>query len=262
MVKKLILTQGEKVEIPENMLKEIPYLDTLFSGRFFTECDEDGVVKTDEFDANLLKVIIRYLENKKIYKLFACLPVDQDILELLEMFRFLALVPPIDTELFKIKTILSEAPSLSLDSQNDVVKYGFALFYARGQINWKREQRLRNAIFNTINYLFKNTNKSFKPRAKYHIKKLALNCVTFTFNQYHRVLQLEVDDSLDQSDAESVQSYGGYDLHPFDCYCCDSDDSVDTIERMLGEFGFCGYDNFSDFDDDDSFTYTSDDDDW
>lgn len=60
---KTLIAQGETVQIPENILKDIPYLDTLFSGRFVTNNVRDGIVKSEEFNGELLKVIIRY-ENK------------------------------------------------------------------------------------------------------------------------------------------------------------------------------------------------------
>ena len=233
------MTQGQRVEIPEKMLKEIPYLESLFSGRFSTEYDGDDVVKSDEFDADLLRVIIRYLEDKKIYRLFACLPVDQDILELLEMFRFLALVPPIDTKLVDIKTILERVPSVSLTSQNDFVKYGFALFYARGQIIWEDNMGLRNRIFNTMNYLFTCYNASFKSRAKYHIRKLALNSVTtFTYKQRCMILDFQIIGSLDQSDTEyhtpASYDYGSRDFCDGSSDFIDSTDFMDTFDRGFG----------------------------
>ena len=210
------MTQGQKVDIPEEMLKEILYLETLFSCRFSTEYDGDGVVKSDEFDADLLRVIIRYLEDKKFCRLFACLPVDQNILELLEMFRFLALVPPIDTELVDVKKILGGAPSVSFTSQNDLVKYGFALFYSRGQIIWNDEMVLRNRIFNTMNYLFTCYNKRIKSRGKYHIRKLALNNVTtFTDKQRYRILHFEINGNLDQSDSDLFDSSDSSDSNDF-----------------------------------------------
>ena len=252
MVYKTLLTQGKKVEIPEEMLKEIPYLETLFSGRFSTEYDGDGVVKSDEFDADLLRVIIRYLEDKRIYRLFACLPVDQDIVELLEMFRFLALVPPIDTELVDIKTILERMPSFSLTSQNDLVKYGFALFYSRGQIIWKDEMVLRNRIFNTMNYLFTCYNASFKSRAKYHIRKLALNSVTtFTYKQRCIILDFKINGSLDQSDTE-YHTPASYD-HGSRVYSDGSSDSIDSTDFMdvfdrMHRFGFyADHDDYHDW---------------
>ena len=237
------MTQGQRVEIPEKMLKEIPYLETLFSGRFSTECDGDGVVKSDEFDADLLRVIIRYLEDKNIYRLFACLPVDQDILKLLEMFRFLALVPPIDTELVDIKEILGGSPSVSFTSQNDLVKYGFALFYSRGQIIWNDEMILRNRIFNTMNYLFTCYNKRIKSRAKYHIRKLALNNVTtFTYKQRCTILQFEINGNLDQSDTY---------------YSDDSSDSSDYtgfMDSFDNYFDICEYKNYYDYYDGDGYS--------
>ena len=203
---KLFSHKVKEVKIPENIIKDIPYLETLFSGRFTTDHNENGIIKTEEFNPDLLKVIVKYLEEKEIYKLFACLPKDQDIVELLEMFRFLALVPPIDTKLSEIKEILDGPPSLNVTSQIELVEYGFALFYSTGQIQWQYEQKLRNMIFNTISYVFKSSDDSFKCRAKYHLKQLALKCVTFSYNQYHKIIELEVDGSLDNSDAESVDS--------------------------------------------------------
>ena len=221
------MIQDKKVEIPEEIVKEIPYLKTLFSGRFPTECDEDGGVKS-KLDADLLRVIIRYLAGKKIYILFACLPLKQDIFKLLEMFRFLAIEPLIDTNPVAIMKMLGGTPSSSLTSQNDLVKYGFALFYSRDQIIWEDNRELRNKIFKTMKHLFTSDNKGFKFRAKNHLRKIALNSVsTFTDKQRCKINDFQMYGGVDTSDGEyraDCIDYGSS-VHPDG-----SSDSTDYID--------------------------------
>lgn len=219
---KTLIAQGETVQIPENILKDIPYLDTLFSGRFVTNNVRDGIVKSEEFNGELLKVIIRYLKEKKKCKLYAYLKPNQDVMELMEMFRYLALKPPIDTSLCAVTCLLHEPPSFNVMSQGDVLNYAFAIFYAKGQINWKKKRDVRNGVYKTVQYVFKSKDLGATPRAKFHLKRLALNCVTFSYNQYQRLKQLCVPESIDDSDTEDILT---------GCFCgtCNTyDDSDDT----------------------------------
>ena len=89
-----MLARGEFVLIPENLLKEMPYIETLFSGRFNIS-EEAGVVKSDEINGKLLTIIIKYLDSGKLYKILGSLPTACDLYDLLELFHFLAIKPPL-----------------------------------------------------------------------------------------------------------------------------------------------------------------------
>lgn len=213
-----MIIRGERFELNEDTLKELPYFETLLSGRFSsTAKNGEGIVKTEEFDPVLFKVILEYLKDKKIYKLFGLLPKECWIIELLEMFRFLALTPPIETDIEKIKEQLL-VPSCT--TQNDLVKFGFSLFYARNQIKWKTDRKYRNKIFKRIMGIFNSPDHdAFQPRAKFHLKMLSMNCVTFAHNQFHQIRKLAVpDEKLKNPDYEAPE----FDSDS-ECCCTDSD---------------------------------------
>ena len=219
-----MIIRGEKFELNENILKELPYFGTLLSGRLSSAAKNgEGIVKTEEFDPVLFKVILEYLKDKKIYKLFGSLPKECWIIELLETFRFLALTPPIETDLEKIKEQLLE-PLCS--TQNDLVKFGFSLFYARNQINWKTDRKYRNNIFKRITAIFNSDDdEAFQPRAKFHLKMLSMNCVTFAHYQFDQIRKLSVpNQKLKNPDYEAPE---------FDSdseYCCTDSDFSDYLD--------------------------------
>lgn len=219
-----MIIRGEKFELNENILKELPYFETLLSGRFSsTAKNGEGIVKTEEFDPVLFKVILEYLKDKKIYKLFGLLPKECWIIELLEMFRFLALTPPIETEIEKIKEQLL-VPLCS--TQNDLVKFGFSLFYARNQINWKTDRKFRNNIFKRIMDVFNSDNDdAFQPRAKFHLKMLAMYCVTFAHYQFHQIRKLSVpNQKLKNPDYEAPE------IDSDSEFCCTDSDFSDYYD--------------------------------
>jgi len=181
IVYKILLAQGESVSIPEKLLKEMPYIETLFSGRFNVS-DEAGVVKSDEINGKLLTIIIKYLDSEKLYKLLGSLTATYDLYQLLELFHFLAIKPPITTTKEDIHKTLEKF----VTSQEDLVKYAFAIFHGYQLLDFGKESKTGDNIYGTIRFVFKNDkkrNKSFKPRAKFHLLKLAKKCVQFSPNQ-------------------------------------------------------------------------------
>ena len=255
IVKKIVAC-GEVVEIPENLVKEIPYIETLLSGRFKIS-EEDGIVKSDEIDPFLLKVILKYLEKGRIYTLLASLPKENDVFQLFELFRFLAVKPPVCIKKSSIKKRLLNPPRIGLNSQEDLVKFSFTVFYAYNLLNYRSENKVRNNVFNTMNYIFDVNHVSFKPRAKFHLLKLVKSCVRFSYNQFQKIKTLKVEDDLETSDCESVHSIDtdGEDDWFDDCYeyvVYDSDNNI-LEDDFFGDLYHNWYDNFDpDFYSDDS----------
>ena len=200
-----MIAQGEIVEIPEKLVNEIPYIETLLSGRF-TISEEDGIVKSEEIDPALLKIILKYLESGKLFTLLASLPKECDVLQLFELFRFLSVKPPICIKKDSIKQRLLEPPSSGLSSQQSLVEYAFSIFYAFDLLNYRHENKIRNNIYNTMIFIYEKDHPSFKPRARFHLLELAKKCVHFSYNQFQKVRKFKVTDKLDDSDTESIAS--------------------------------------------------------
>jgi len=258
IVYKKLKTQGEVVEIPEKLVKEMPYIDTLLSGRF-TISEEDGIVTSDEIDPKLLKILIRYLNQNKLYTLLACLPADCDAFQLFELLSFLAIKPPISITKESIKERLMETPEASVSSQGELVKFALAIFYAYNLFDYRKEKKLRNKIYDTFMYIFKSDDSSFKPRAKHHLLELVKKCVLFTIKQFYNIKKLKVSDTLDKSDEESVGSLEDDDWFDDCCdyMCYDSDDDMAYmfghhfgLEDVYDNFYYCDSDDFYDSDDD------------
>ena len=164
------------MEIPEKLVKEMPYIDTLLSGRF-TISEEDGIVTSEEIDPKLLKILIRYLNHGKLYILLACLPVDCDVFQLFELLSFLAIKSPISITKENIKERLMQTPEASVSSQSELVEFAFAIFHAYNLFDYRKEKKIRNKIYDTFMYIFKSDDTSFKPRAKHHLLSLVKKCV-------------------------------------------------------------------------------------
>lgn len=267
IVYKTLVAKGVTVQIPQDIVKEIPYIETLFSGRFAVN-EEEGTVKSDEINPNLLKVIVRYLEGKKLYKLLACLPKTCDLFQLLELYHFLALPAPIKTSAEEIRRQLLLMPSIHVTTQKELVNFAFVIFHAYPLIDYNKEKKIRDMVYNTVMYVFKtNNNQSFKLRAKYHLLKLAKKCVWFSYNQFEKIKALRVEGSLDDSDTESIGPIFDDPDDSFDEYCdeyCDDFayiDSDDELAMMFGHamgFGmhsFC----YDDSDDDDFECFSNND---
>lgn len=251
-----MVAQGETIQLPQDIVREIPYIDTLFSGRFVVN-EEDGAVQSNEIDPSLLKVIIRYLTEKKLYILLGCLPKSRDLFQLLELYHFLAIASPIKTTAEEIRNQLLLMPSVHITSQKDLVEFAFLIFHAYPLINYKKERKIRDMVFNTIMYIFKKESQSFKPRAKSHLLRLAKKCVWFSYNQFEKIKKLRVKESFDNSDSESVGPVFdeldsdceefGYDLSD---EFSDSDDLAMLLEDTLSFDMYSGCYDYSDYEDD------------
>jgi len=250
-----LLAQGEFVLIPEKLLKEMPYIETLFSGRFNVS-EEAGVVKSDEINGKLLTIIIKYLDSGKLYKLLGSLTTACDLYQLLELFHFLAIKPPITTTKEDIHETLKTPPSAAATSQKDLVKYAFAIFHGYQLLDFGNERVTRDKIYDTIMFVFKNDKKSFKPRAKFHLLKLAKMCVPFTQNQLKKLNDFESQLSGgSKSDSESEGSDFASDTDDWfdDCdygyYCNSGSDDFGCMymDRFHGMFDL---DDVYGFDDD------------
>ena len=246
-----LIAKGETIEIPENLIKEIPYIETLLSGRFNVS-EEGGIVKSEEIDPSSLKIILKYLNKKKLYILLASLPKENDVLQLFELFRFLSVKPPICIKKDSIKTRLLEPPSIGLSSQQDLVEYAFSIFYAYNLFNYRHENKIRNNIYNTIIFIYEGNQSSFRPRAKFHLLQLAKKCVHFSYNQFQKIKTFKVTDNLEYSDCESISSIESKD--DFDdfyenmSYDSDIDFDFDNVIPAMFRHGFFddGYENWHD----------------
>jgi len=239
-----LIAQSEIVEIPEKLLKEIPYIESLLSGRF-TISEEDGIVKSEEINPALLKIILKYLESGKLFTLLASLPKEYDVLQLFELFRFLSVKPPICIKKDSIKKRLLEPPSIGLSSQQALVEYAFSIFYAFNLLNYRHENKIRNNIYNTMIFIYEKEHTSFKPRARFHLLELAKKCVHFSYNQFQKVRKFKVTDKLDDSDTESVASVDTE--FSADDWFDDCHEFMEYLDPDLAEvMGFM--DRFNDFD--------------
>jgi len=251
-----LLAQGEFVLIPEKLLKEMPYIETLFSGRFNVS-EEAGVVKSDEINGKLLTIIIKYLDSGKLYKLLGSLTAACDLYHLLELFHFLAIKPPITTTKKDIHETLKKPPSIAVTSQKDLVVYAFAIFHGYQLLNFGKEKKTRDRIYNTVRFVFEKQKESFKPRAKLHLLKLAKKCVPFTNNQLKKLNDFESQLLVgSKSDSESEGSNFDSDTDDWfdDCYddCygyhCSSDEfddfSFNYMNRFHGIFDFDQHDMY------------------
>jgi len=227
---KKVIVSGKEFNLSDKILEKLPYFAALTSGRFAESQAEGEAIHTDEFDPNLLQVIIDYLEDEKLYKLFGHLPKEQSIFELLQLFDYLALPPPITTDVAKIQEFLLKPNYLSCNTQEDLPKLGFALFYAFGKVDWKGQgKKYRNAAHKKIMHIFNYPCEKFQNLSKFHLKQLSLKCVTFCWSQYQEIRTFSIpNDSLQTKDYEVCQNV----------YSSDENDSDNDNDY----FGMCDFD--------------------
>jgi len=111
------------VEIKESVITKIPYFKTLISNRFPTVKNSNGDFILNNFNGEIIKVIIQCVESNRFIDLFTLLPRSENVVNLLKTIRILGLELP-----FQIyKSVIHFTHEISLPDENESKSTSFII---------------------------------------------------------------------------------------------------------------------------------------
>jgi len=86
-----IILRGQLIEIKESFIARVPYFETLFSERFPTTKNSDGVIISDALNPEIIKVIVQGAQTNRFDYIMLMLPKKESLAELFETLQFLCI---------------------------------------------------------------------------------------------------------------------------------------------------------------------------
>jgi len=189
-IKKIIL-RGTLVEIKESVINKIPFFETLFSDRFPTTKNSDGVIISNDLNPEIIKVIIQCVEIKKFRALFTLLPCDEHVVDLFDTLQFLCIQLPFvvdETNLTRLYKVC-EKKLISKYEPTDyiIVEFAFSLFQMKNKkLNKEEKEKL---VFLVILHLLL---KDVDVNQKEHLRKFSFQVLELTLEQKQQVEQIDL----------------------------------------------------------------------
>jgi len=200
---KQIILRGKLVEIKESVINKIPYFETLFSDRFPTTKNADGVIVSNDLNPEIIQVIIQCVEINKFTDLFTLLPCDEHVVDLFDTLQFLCIQLPFVVD----ETILTHSyhrcsykvselnliPEFEPTTTNYIIaEFAFNLFQMKNK-KLEKEEKDKLVFLLILHLLLKDVDVKLKE----HLRKFSCQVLELTVKQKHQVEQIDVTKQFD-----------------------------------------------------------------
>jgi len=203
---KNIILRKKLVEIKESVINKIPYFETLFSDRFPTTKNDDGVIISNDLNPEIIKVIIQCVEINKFTDLFTLLPCDEHVVDLFDTLQFLCIELPFVVD----ETILTHSykvSELNLISKFEpisyiIVEFAFNLFQMKKK-KLKKEEKDKLVFLVILHLLLKDIDV----KQKEHLRKFSFQVLELTMKQKYQVEQIDLSQQIKKDVINAVLTY-------------------------------------------------------
>jgi len=191
------------VEVKESVINKISYFETLFSDRFPTTKNADGVIISNDLNPEIIKVIIQCIEINKFRDLFTLLPCDEHVVDLFDTLQFLCIQLPFVVD----ETILTHSyhrcsykvselnliPEFEPTTTNYIIaEFAFNLFQMKNK-KLEKEEKDKLVFLLILHLLLKDVDVKLKE----HLRKFSCQVLELTVKQKHQVEQIDVTKQFD-----------------------------------------------------------------
>jgi len=208
-----IILQDQLIEIKESVVKKIPYFETLFSDRFPTTKNPDGVIISHDLNPEIVKVIIQCVERNEFEDLFTFLPKNESVVDLFETFHFLCVKLPytVFTNLISIKNHTNEIfryVLMPMSLSYFVHQFAYNLIYVKNNEARKEDQdqdqdQDKMFLFTTLYLLLKDVDV----KQKHHLQKLSLQILPLTIEQKTLLENIDITKQFNKASITAVLKY-------------------------------------------------------
>jgi len=206
-----IYFSGMLVEIKESVTTKIPYFKTMISNRFPTVKNSNGDFILNNFNGEIIKVIIQCVESSRFTDLFTLLPRNENVVNLLKTIRILGLELP-----FQIyKSVIHFTHEISLPDENEskstsfiIHEFAFNLYHFFHVKNEKADKEDRNKLFYfaMLHLLIRDTDVNLNQ--KQHLQKLCLQVLpSLTLKQKKQMETIDMSLVVDKTIIKAVKCF-------------------------------------------------------